>query len=450
MKKLYWKFFPIIQPLVYLIPQKTRYGGNEYLRTFDFISRTEYLDNEQRYNLQVSLLKNLLIHAYETTPYWKKLFDRIKFSPYQFSELYHIQKIPLMTKSVLKENFNDLISRNFSKFNSHVDHTGGTTGTPVSILVENKARAREWAFMHNQWFRMGYKVTDKKLVLRGHRSFGGKILYNRWYNEYIVSPYDSINFEMIIETIKRKKITVIHGYPSRIQELAVYLNNKNQTLEEIKLVLCGSEALLPWQKEAMKKGFPRARIYSWYGHTEKLVLGGNCEVNSEDYHLFYQYGLTEVLKDDGKVDFEGKGEIVGTGFINYAMPLIRYRTGDVGHIRKVRCECGRNYDLLKITEGRLHEHVVDKFGNKLTLTAVVFGAHVSELAKVDCFQLYQNKPGEVILKYVSSIKTDEELLAKELQEACNNVLRIIPKKVDNIERTGANKHKYIIQELEEK
>lgn len=446
-KNLFWKFFPIIKPIVHLIPQKARYGGKDYMKTLNFINETEYLSDEKRYNLQVKLLKDLLVHAYETVPYWKRLFDKIDFSPYKLSEIYHIEKIPLMTKKVLKENFDSLKSRNFNSANSHYEYSGGTTGTPVAILVDNKSLAKEWAFMHNQWFRVGYKITDKKLTLRGHKSFNNRIIFNPWYNEFIVSPYDSSSFEDVYEKVNKEEISVIHGYPSRIYKFAVYLNNRNLVLEEINLVLCGSESLFNWQKQMMKKAFPQAQIYSWYGHTEKLVLGGNCELNFTDYHLFYQYGLTEILKENNKTDFEGEGEIIGTGFINYAMPLIRYRTGDIGCIRKTKCECDRNYDLLRITSGRAYEYVVDKYGKKLSLTSLIFATHSNELAKLTNFQLQQKKAGEVILKYVSSIRINERLLAEEIQKKCNGLISITPKKVKSINRTNRGKHRYIVQEL---
>ena len=61
--------------------------------------------------------------------------------------------------------------------------------------------------------------------------------------------------------------------------------------------------------------------------SERVALGGECEKNST-YHLMPDYGLVELIKEDGsQCREEGEeGEIVGTSFFNFSMPLIRYKT----------------------------------------------------------------------------------------------------------------------------
>jgi phenylacetate-CoA ligase len=95
----------------------------------------------------------------------------------------------------------------------------------------------------------------------------------------------------------------------------------------IRAALLGSEGCTPEQREVIEEAF-RTRVYTWYGHSERVILGGECE-HTTDYHQFPDYGWLEILDEQGnEVAVGERGEIVGTGFLNRVMPLIRYRTGD--------------------------------------------------------------------------------------------------------------------------
>lgn len=447
-KKLYWKMLPLIKHLTPIIPISFRYGGRDYVKTLKMIAETEYTTDEEKYRFQLLETKKLLRYANENVPYWRNLFKKLNFTVEGFSELYHIQKLPILNKRVIRENFQDMISKKATKFNSHIEYTGGTTGQPNKFIVDNNSRAKEWAFMHSQWFRKKYQLKEKKLVFRGHRSNNNKIIENPWYGEFIVSPYDNVSLVEITELIHREKITVIHGYPSRIYEFSKKCLDAGILIDDIRLIFFGSEALLDFQKNAIKRVFRKSELYSWYGQSEQVILGGYCERN-EKYHAFYQYGLLEILNDDGSCDFYGSGELIGTGFLNYFMPLIKYRTGDRGSVYKEKCSCGRNLTLFDINEGRVGEFVFDKNGKKIPLTAFVFGTHSDELAKLGNFILKQKIKGEVELQYETAREIDETQIIKEFEKISRYNLKITMKRVEDTPRSKNGKHSYLIQEIKE-
>ena len=88
-------------------------------------------------------------------------------------------------------------------------------------------------------------------------------------------------------------------------------------------------------------------MFDWYGQAERVAAIGTCEHGH--YHLLSDYSHVELLPAG-----DGRCEIVGTGFNNRAMPLIRYRTGD--HVWPappgLRCPCGRAFPLVEAIDGR--------------------------------------------------------------------------------------------------
>ncbi|GAG44650.1 unnamed protein product, partial [marine sediment metagenome] len=210
----------------------------------------------------------------------------------------------------------------------------------------------------------------------------------------------------------------------------------------VKAILCGSENLYSWQRKLLEEVF-QCRVYSWYGHTEQVVLAGECEKNTY-YHVFPEYGIAEIIgKDDKTVTQENElGEIVATGFNNFACPFIRYRTMDLATPSNTKCECGRNYSLLKRVEGRLQELIVTKDKRLITLTALIFAQHFEAFSKIKEMQLVQEKEGELIVRVVRTSQysaNDEKEILSKMQRAVSDGLDISFSYVSHIPRTKSGK-----------
>ena len=214
-----------------------------------------------------------------------------------------------------------------------------------------------------------------------------------------------------------------------------------------KVILCGSENLYAWQRRKAEDVF-KCRVFSWYGQSEKVVLAGECDKSSE-YHIFPQYGITEVIRHDGKsVSREGEmGEIVGTGFSNYAMPFIRYKTRDVAVLTNRKCECGRAYRLLNRIEGRMQDFVVSKTGHLIPMTTIPY----SFVNNVRQFQFYQERPGEVTLRIVrmpAYTEKDSQFIIRTLREKLGDEVDFSIEFVEDIARTETGKYLYLVQKLQ--
>jgi phenylacetate-CoA ligase len=157
----------------------------------------------------------------------------------------------------------------------------------------------------------------------------------------------------------------------------------------------------------MEKAFG-VRIFSSYGHSEKLVLAAQCE-HSTDYHVWPTYGYFELLDSNGEpVQKAGEeGEIVGTGFINTVIPFIRYRTGDQATYVGERCPaCGREHIVLRDIKGRWPQgglFAVD--GSAVSMTTL--NVHDDTFRQVREYQFRQSVPGRATLCVVPTRPLEE-------------------------------------------
>src|SRR4030042_3638484 len=93
-------------------------------------------------------LKKIIEYAYANVPYYTHMFKNNNFHPDDFRALEDIQKIPYLTKNIIRENQADLKSRSFPKRHLKYVHTGGTTGLPMDFVLDRRTSSPyEMAFL---------------------------------------------------------------------------------------------------------------------------------------------------------------------------------------------------------------------------------------------------------------------------------------------------------------
>ncbi len=449
---------PIKQGLKYIysvFSPRFRYG-KVFWDNYNFLQESQWWSREKLEEYQMQQLEKLLKHAYENVPYYRRVFDKRGLKPKDIQKFDDLRKLPYLTKEIIQENLEDLIARNYTRSKLQYVTTGGSTGIPLGFYHERDvSAAKEWAFMLTQWNRVGYKIGDRCVVLRGNvvRSANkGKFWeYDPTNKNLILSSYHMTEeiLPQYIAKIREFRPDFIQAYPSSIIILARFIKENNiKPFPIVKALLCGSENLYTWQRELLEEIF-QCRVYSWYGHAEQVALAGECEKTTY-YHIFPEYGFVELIDNDGNplADEGEMGEIVATGFNNFICPFIRYRTMDLAVPIDIKCKCGRNYSLLKRVEGRLQELIVTGTGRLISMTAINMHSDVFENVKQ--FQFYQDKPGEVIFNIVKKetyTEQDTAYIQRELHKKLGKDMNLIIGFVDNIPHTKRGKYRFLIQKL---
>ena len=449
---------PIMHYAKYLygaIPPRYRYG-KIFWKIYSFLQESQWWSREKLEDYQLQQLRKLLHHAYDKVPYYRRIFDERGLKPKNIQTFSDLKKLPYLTKEIIRENSPDLVAKNYLRSKLQYITTGGSTGMPLGFYQERRAsNSREWAFMLTQWERVKFKIGNKRAILRGNIvqsvSKGKFWEYNPIDKTLIFSSYHMTDHTLpnYVKKINEFRPDFLHVYPSVITILARFMKENNiAPFTSVKALLCSSENLYRWQRNLLEEVF-QCRVYSWYGHAEMAVLAGECE-KSTNYHIFPEYGLVELIDNNGNPvsKEEGRGEIVASGFNNYVMPFIRYRTGDIAVYIKEKCSCGRNYPLLKKVEGRMQEFFVDKTGSLITFIAHDYCLwNVKDI--INAYQYVQNEPGKVLLNIDAKRKfsnSDIESVKRIFMEFYSSFYIEI-NFVKNIPRTKSGKFRYLIQKL---
>jgi len=429
--------------------------ANVFWKNYKFLKKSQWWDRDRLEENQLEQLSDLLEHAYQNVPFYHKIFDERGLKPRDIQDFRDLKQLPIITKDTIRNNLKDMIARNFAPHAIERMNTGGSTGDPMEFYVEKGATdAREYAFITNMWDRIGYRFRDKSVVLRGYAVPENKLsrsaLLNRWL---ILSSFhlDDENIPLYLRKIQEFDAKYIMAYPSSITIIAQYINSHGINLKlGLKALLLGSEEVYPFQRQLLEESF-KARVFSWYGQSEKVVLAGECE-QSAYYHIFPQYGITEVVDENGEdINYGRVGQVVGTSFINYAMPLIRYSPRDLAILSNRKCECGREYPLMEQVIGRTQDVVVTRNRKLIPLTALIFGQHFNVFSKIRQMQIVQKKEGKIILRIVKDLNysvNDEEEIYGKIKSIVRGDLDIAFEYCKSIPRTKLGKHRFLIQKLD--
>lgn len=340
-------------------------------------------------------VKLLVEFAEKHIPFYQEFYRKHGFSSAQLNGFEDLALIPIVTK-------NDLQACNFAQRvldanRGIVTNTGGTSGKPLKLLLDDEAYAREWAHMHSIWEQLDYKTQSIKLTVRGMNLGDVPLHYNFIHNEFQVNAY--CDFKRLVTELdailEKYKIEYLHGYPSGIYELIKQLDEQypevlDKLTTNLKGVFFGSEYPAPVYRDFIEQKLHIPSL-SWYGHTEMAVLA--FEKNEPFVYYPYQsYGYAEAVEIDGRT------HLVGTTIQNKTGPLIRYDTEDI--IKPISFNNGL-LESFRVLEGRTGEFVKDLRGRKISLTALIFGRHHKLFEFADFIQVKQDTPGKLIV-YVTS------------------------------------------------
>jgi phenylacetate-CoA ligase len=419
-----------------------------------FLTASETWSGEQLDAYALSELRKLLEHAHTHVPHYRALFRDIGFEPNDVRELTDLRALPTLSKRELQDRQPELLATNLRPRDRVYATTTGSTGTPVGFFQDRDTAAKEWAFIVTQWSRIGYRDGDRTAILRGSIGRSGRLFERApLQNALIMSSYHLTEerLPLYLARLREFRPRFLQAYPSSAALVARYmLDDGQQPIDGLRGVLCGSEPLYAWQRQQIEEAFG-CRAFSWYGQSERVCLAAECEHDTR-LHLFPQYGVTELVDERGApIDEPGRrGEIVATGFLNDAMPLIRYRTGDVAVFGAGTCPaCGRAYPLFDEVEGRMQEFLVGRSGRYLF--SVTASVHSRVFDNVRRFRFRQSVPGKVTLllepkpTYVAAY--DEPGIRSELAPKFGSDVDLLIQVVETMPLNAGGKFKFIEQEL---
>ena len=428
------------------IPVNIRNGG-DYRKWLKFL-KSSSIDISM---FQFEKLKETLILAYENTLYYRELFNEIHFNPYKFYDIDEYNRIPLLSKEIVKNNFDKLLIQPFNKSKSFFVTTGGTSGEQAKFWQSNNIWKKEMAYVHYYWGKHGYTPKHLKASFRGgdfsELPVGIYWKNNPIQNEIHFSPFN-LNRNTVnayIKKLNELKPLFFHGYPSSILSLIDNMNVIEKTLDyKVECIFLVSENYTKEQINKIKSFF-QCKVFSFYGHSERLIFAPTINDDLSLYQIDPLYGYFELISNKNIIKSNNIiGEIIGTSFDNFSMPLIRYKTGDITSyndfdnniINQIEGE-GRRWD---------QEYIEGLNSENISLTAL--NMHSDIFKNVLNYQFYQEETGKLILRMIvnnSFTEKDNDIILESFNKKIGNVIQFSTKIMDNLELTERGKFKLLIK-----
>lgn len=334
--------------------------------------------------------------------------------------------------------------------------TSGSTGIPVRLSRSLRNVAAEQAFLDDLTSARGLDlrrarvarlradtfkpVTDRSPPFGVLRDAGTKLILSsnhlnaqtaRWYHD----------------ALRDFRPEVMFVHPSAAEALAGHLQQLGLRLD-VPLLLSGSEAVLPAGRQLMEEIF-NATLIDYYGMAERVAFASASSAGAMSFNPLY--GHTELLPvDDAEAPAGAKAfEIIGTGYWNDAMPLVRYRSGD----RAIVPDWYGAADLEQVAlglrpvlaiQGRGKEHVLTPSG----VTIIGMSNATNGIKGLVRMQLVQHtldcvRADVVVDPAVGAI--DEAQLMRNMRQRLSDDIALSIRRVQQLERLPSGKTPFIIQ-----
>ena len=309
-----------------------------------------------------------------------------------------LEKNPLMNKEDVKKWLEKIDQRKVKSW----AYTGGSYGEPFRVPYSKKRALVKTATFKYFNEMGGYQLGDPFVLIRA-KSKSSILQYLR--NETIFIPKDlsEKRIRSLLDTLRKKKVKVLLGYPTVMYDLALYLKNSPEEKKglQVETLISASEPLPDFLRELIKEQFGCSFI-DRYSNEEVGLIAQQREYAGE--HFVNKYGvLVEVVNPDSlKPVKEGEqGKVVVTDLYNELLPIIRYDTGDLAVAHKYK-----DGQLLSITDiaGRVTEKIF-----------AISGSPVSPLILGPYIYIPLSKEGTVFqYQFAQTNKTKYELRIKTM------------------------------------
>jgi phenylacetate-CoA ligase len=229
--------------------------------------------------------------------------------------------------------------------------------------------------------------------------------------------YIAYSANEVIQDILDYKPQILRAHPPYLRLVAEAMKDRGVKPVSLKALFTGGAVLDEPTRQYLESFFERD-VFMNYAANEIGPISWEC-VKKDGMHIVSDLVIVEVVRDGEPAKPGEPGEIVVTGLINYVMPLIRYRMGDVGILAEERCSCGRGFPLLHSHEGRL----VDCFAlpNGRTVTPKTIMTAVQGTPGVSRYRVVQENRQKVLVELMRR-STDPKVSQDDLITRCRAVL----------------------------
>ena len=402
---------------------------------------------------QQEQLARLLDRAARKVPYYRHYWEERRRLGDRASWDY-LENWPILEKQAVRQDPKAFLADDCRIGRLFPEQTSGTTGTPIRLWWSGPA-VRRWYALFEARGRRWHGVSRKQrwAILGGQRIvpvarrrppfwIWNGALRQLYLSSYHLAP-ELIPF--YLQSLAHYRVSHLVGYTSSLYSLALEINRSGGPDLGLTVVLTNAEPVYPHQREAIERAF-QCPLRETYGLAE--IVAGASECPQGRLHLWPEAGVLEILDESAGLSATGAGELVATGLLNEAMPLIRYRTGDWGRLTwpDESCPCGRTLPLLQELHGREDDVLVTAEKRRIGRLDLIFKTDLP----IREAQIIQDAWNEVRVRVVPDAAfrpEDSDRIVQRVQDYLTPAVKVAVEAVSAIPRTRSGKFRAVICNL---
>lgn len=325
----------------------------------------ETMSRDQLADLQLKKLKETVARCYHNVPYYQKIFKEQGILPEDIRSLDDLKKLPMTKKAALRENYPFKLLACPMRDVVRIHGSSGTTGKPTMVAY-TRHDLDIWSDCVTRVVCAGGATPDDVAQNAfGYGLFTGALGLHQGLEKLgcAVIPMSAGNTEKQLMLMQDLGVTVLIATPS----YALYLSEvaaQKGIIGNLKLRIgfFGAEGCTPEMRQKIEENFGIIATDN-YGMSELTGPGvsGECEYRC-GLHVWEDHFIPEIIDPEtGEVLPAGStGELVITPLFKEALPLLRYRTGDITRLDYSPCACGRTHVRMEKVQGRSDDMMIIK------------------------------------------------------------------------------------------
>ncbi|MFQ5963206.1 MAG: phenylacetate--CoA ligase family protein [Candidatus Scalinduaceae bacterium] len=390
-------------------------------------------------------LRAVISHAYENVPYYRSLFNSAGLSPEDIRTVEDLRYVPITTKDDLKAvGVENSISKGTDVSSCLRVNTSGSTGKPFTVyLTQGEARIHR-LIAFRTLISMGFQRRDRLAILGPifpHRS--RLFQHLGFYRIEHIMPF--LSPEEQIKRLQRMSPTLLWAYPTVLKTLLRRVNYRLSKFVAPRALIYSAEVFDEVTKERIRAD-RYMEMFNFYGAIEAGRIAAECQAH-EGLHVNADNVILECLNGDRPAKAGTPGSAVITTLNAFAMPLIRYRLGDICTFLEKTCSCGSSFPLIGPPIGRESDMI--RLPSGKILSPFVFSHFLRNIGMITQFRIIQESYDKLVLQLAFHENPKQELLKKILSKCLmylNESVILDIKIVDYIQEEK-QKFRYFISKL---
>jgi len=431
---------------------KVELGLHTYYQAQRAIRRQYDLGKIRR--IQSARLQSVIHYCSDNIKYYKEVFQQAGVNPDKIKTSDDLDSIPILTKKELRDRFWDFLPSTLPE--CRVTRTSGSTGVPACFFSDRISRKFNSAAVIRSRRAAGIPLIGRPILTplktehERHKEPHWTFLQGI-HKTYYINPYlDSSDNTKYAEKLLRKlRKPAVLGITPATRTLAQKVRDGVFPSFQPSAVLTTGESLSPKVRELLESTF-QTKVMDIYGCSEAGEVAWQCHLG-RGYHINADNCIVEIVKDNKPVTDGQVGEVIVTNLNRCAMPIIRYKNGDLARLSEETCPCGCKLPMIAEILGRTGEDMFLPNGKAIPwnqLKSLMTHQHIRK------FQLVQNEDGSIVIRYIpediADTKQLDGLLLYRYRNLVGDSVKIKIERTASIPPANSGKSKLVISHYKPK